>query len=105
MNVRDLPFEQIGELVVRARDVDSCFLQRTIELQKTQAVKVPGGAGAWQHEHKIVREFRVYVRGDKHFGEAVHADLVTAVRMAFERAQMPLPPELASVEASEKGGR
>jgi len=86
--------ESIAVLMLGAPGVVRGFIQQTLSLDQENVVRVPGGAGAWIHGHVFRAGYRVFIHTGSKFAEAEHADLLTAVRDAFERTGLKLPKGL-----------
>jgi len=87
-------FDEVAAIVLGAPDLDECFIQQTAALDRTGIVRGSNGSSIPIQADALRDAYRVFVRSGKKFAEATNADLLAAVREAFERAKIPLPEGL-----------
>jgi hypothetical protein len=87
-------FHAVASSLLSAPGVHEGFLQQTVSLEELPSVRAPGGAGVWIKKHVCRDTYRVFLNSGKKHAEATHADLLSAVADACERAEIDLPEGL-----------
>jgi hypothetical protein len=84
-------FELIAAMVLTAPGIERAIVQHTASLNRTFVVRGSNGQEIPLGSDGVTDTFRVFIHTGKKHAEATHADLLTAVRDAFERADAKLP--------------
>lgn len=85
---------EVSNAVLGAPKVEWGFVQEIHRLNRSKSHRVPGGAGAWVWNQIRSTSFRVVVGSEDNVADFESADILSAVRSAFEKVKLPFPDSL-----------
>lgn len=85
---------EVSNAVLSTPKVQWGFIQEIHSLERSKSHRVPGGAGAWVWNQIRTSGFRVVVGTEDNLADIESKDLLSAVRSAFAKVELPVPERL-----------